>query len=247
MKILRYWMLCVAVLLIAGCGINPQARNNQGNRFLEQGAFDLSVRSYQFAQVAEPDAPAPYFNNGVAFLAEQDYARAEAALQQALLTADATLTEDIYFALGEVYFRQGQYAQAVDMYRQVLLRRDDEDARHNLELALSLIPTPTEPPLPTPTQGEGQDQEPSTPTMTPTPTPQSPEDDPDSQSTPTPSPQSPNDTPPDEPEPPAEPDENESAAQMEAESLLNEIQRQQSILVPQGTTDPSGAPPEKDW
>ncbi len=247
MNILNRWLLGVVVVLVAGCGINPQARNNQGNRFLEQGAIESSVRSYQFAQVAGPDAPVPYFNSGVAFLAEQDYARSEAALQQALLTADATLTEDIYFALGEVYFRQGQYAQAVDMYRQVLLRRDDEDARYNLELALSLIPTPTEPPLPTPTQGEGQDQESSTPTNTPTPTPQSPEDDPNNQTTPTPSPQSPEDSSPDEPESPAESDEDQNAARMEAESLLNEIQRQQNILVPQGTADPSGAPPEKDW
>ena len=167
MKILRYWMLCVVVLLIAGCGINPQARNNQGNRFLEQGALICPCGHISLRRLRSRTHLRRTLITGWRFWQSRTTHGRRPRLQQALLTADATLTEDIYFALGEVYFRQGQYAQAVDMYRQVLLRRDDEDARHNLELALSLIPTPTEPPLPTPTQGEGQDQEPSTPTNDP--------------------------------------------------------------------------------
>ena len=245
---MRRWMLWVGVLTLAACGVNPQAENNRANRLLQQGNLDTSVRAYQAAQVAAPDEAVPYYNNGMVFLEREQYERAERALQQALLTADETLTEEAYFGLGEVYFRQGQYALAAEAYQQVLLRRVDEDARLNLELALSLIPTATQPPAPTPTSAEGENPEP-TPTLTPTPSPQS-ESDP--QATPTPSPQSQNDEPPQTPSEPPPPqsqnDENENDMPlMEAESLLNEMQRQQNILIPQETADAFGAPPEKDW
>ena len=71
--------------------------------------------------------------------------------------------------MGNIYFDQADYAEAVNAYRETLLREpDDADARHNLELArLHMVP-------PTPTAierkvepEEGQTDREATPTNNP--------------------------------------------------------------------------------
>jgi Ca-activated chloride channel homolog len=250
----RGLLLGLLALLLGGCG-SQTAQNNTGNRHLRRERLDQAVLAYQSAQVTAPDVPVPYFNAGVAFLETQDYAKAEAALNQALMSADAALAADAHFALGEVHFRQGRYRLAADAYQKVLLRQpDDEDARYNMELALSLIPTPTQPPAPTPTDDNIESEQESTPTATPSPTRDNvPEE---NQATSTPTPQPPDeDNPPTQtpPNPPPDNDEGEDGAPSpmplnEAEQLLNDAQQQQSILMPpEETAVFAGSVPEKDW
>jgi tetratricopeptide (TPR) repeat protein len=138
------------------------------------------VNAYQAAQVAAPDAPEAYYNAASALAGTGRLQSAVAALEQALKTSDSDLTVKAYYNLGNVYFDLAQYDKAVEAYREALLRQpDDQDARHNYELALSRLPTPTPEdrspdPQPTPTDNLGGQQE-STPTpdIIQTPTPQS--------------------------------------------------------------------------
>ncbi len=241
----------VMVGLLVGCGTDPTAQNNIGNVQLQRGQLDAAVRAYQASQVVRPDDTAPYLNAGVAFLEQGEYARAQAALEQALVTAEGDRVVAAYFALGEAHFEQRQYRLAAAAYQQVLLRRpEDEDARYNMELALSLIPTATAPPAPSPTNPDAQNPE-QTETATPTQ-----QDSQEEQVTSTPSPQPDvQDNPPTEtpPNPPPDDEEGDDGVpspmpQSEAEQILNDKQRQQSILIPQNETPiPAGAPPEKDW
>lgn len=238
------------VLLLGSCTVRPAERNNAGNTHLQRGDVDAALRAYQVAQVNDSDAPVPYFNAGLAYLEAGEYAQAEAALQQALRTADEAIVAEVYFALGEAYFRQGAFDRAVVAYRQVLLQRpDDDDARYNLQLALLNMPTPTTTVSPTPTIASTDDTQniTSTPTRTSTPTPDSPSTPTES---PTPSPQANTDNATQQPTPEGENNEqvpppmNEDAAL----ELLDDVQQGQGVLLsPLSPVEGENAVIERDW
>jgi tetratricopeptide (TPR) repeat protein len=173
-------LVVLAFLFLTSCEVNPAERNNAGNTLYEQKEYTEAVNAYQAAQVAAPDAPEAYYNAASALAGTGRLQSAVAALEQALKTSDSDLTVKAYYNLGNVYFDLAQYDKAVEAYREALLRQpDDQDARHNYELALSRLPTPTPEdrspdPQPTPTDNLGGQQE-STPTpdIIQTPTPQS--------------------------------------------------------------------------
>jgi TPR repeat protein len=132
------------------------------------------VGAYQVAQVLEPDAPIPYYNAGIALSQSSDDHTADLtlaalAVEQALKTADEALTNDAYYNLGNIYFASGRYAEAVEAFKQVLMRDpDDADARYNYELALMYAIPPT--PENQEQQTEPEDGE-TDPETTPTPNP----------------------------------------------------------------------------
>lgn len=145
----RLWkggLLLLSAMLLWACGVNSAERNNAGNSMYEEGNFGGALQAYQAAQVVEPDSPEFYFNAANALIQLQEYDKAVSALELSLQNADDALKAQAYYSMGNIYYLQEQYTEAIDAYRQVLLiNPDDEDARHNLELALLAIvaPTPT--------------------------------------------------------------------------------------------------------
>lgn len=147
MRILwRVMVLMTVVLMVSACGIDPIERNNSGNAYYHQGAYDDALRAYESALVNAPDNGLFYFNVAQALEGRGEVEQAIEALEQAILRGDRSVQVASYHNLGNVYFRQGRYEDAIEAYRQAL-RLDDgnEDTRFNLELALSMLvlPTPT--------------------------------------------------------------------------------------------------------
>lgn len=139
-------LVCVFLAFLLGLSVQPAERNNTGNAHFQQQAYDSALRAYQVAQVNAPDQAEPYYNAASAMLASGRLRDALEALQQALRTADEKLTVQIYYNMGNIYFELSRYDDAVNAYREVLLRTpDDDDARYNYELALSRqsLPSPT--------------------------------------------------------------------------------------------------------
>ncbi len=139
-------LLSILFVLCAGCVGTVEHNNNAGNREYARQNFDDALRAYQLAQVNAPDHAVSYFNAGSAYVAVNDLAGAERALEQSLLTQDISLVAAAYYNLGNVYFLMSAYQEAILAYREVLLLfPDDEDARYNLELAMQryVVPTPT--------------------------------------------------------------------------------------------------------
>jgi tetratricopeptide (TPR) repeat protein len=129
-----------------GCDVNPAERNNAGNALYNQGQYDSAIAAYQAAQVAAPDNSEAYYNAACAYAQQGDYDKAISALQQALITTNADLKTRSYYNLGNIYFQMGRFDSAVDAYQKaLLLNPTDEDARHNLELAIKrlVLPSPT--------------------------------------------------------------------------------------------------------
>lgn len=178
--------LILVALLMSGCGVNTAERNNAGNDAFTRGDYDSALRAYQAAQVDSPDRPEPYYNAASALLGLAEFEQAIAALEQALLTADAELAVRAYYNLGNVFFEQREFEAAIAAYQEALLIDPNYGpARYNLELALLRFVPPTPTALEQQTNPEmGQTDPETTPTdepggfdgPTPTPPPAAPPD-----------------------------------------------------------------------
>jgi Ca-activated chloride channel family protein len=174
------FLLCITITL-AGCGSTVASSNRQGNRLYNQGKYDEALSAYQKAQAEQPDLAELYYNIGNTLHRKEDYQGAAAETLQGLSKADPDLRAQAYYYLGNSLYRQGQFAEAIAAYKETLkLNPDDQDAKHNLELAqqqlekqqLTPSPQPSQRPLGTPTaqpspteEGGGE----GTPTLQPSP------------------------------------------------------------------------------
>lgn len=135
--------LLMAALLLAltACGQTEAKANNEANVAFEQGEYDEAISEYEKVSEELPDRPEPDYNAANAQYRLEDYEKAEEGLDRALLDAydveDETLAAKSRFNLGNVFFQAEEYEQAIEEYKEVLRQNpDDEDAKHNLELAL---------------------------------------------------------------------------------------------------------------
>lgn len=144
--IARFCIILWLIVLIAGACGRVAERTATGNNAYNRGDYEEAVRNYQDAAVAQPDGALAYFNAGLAYMADRDYARALDAMLLAVENAEGALAVDAYFNLGNLYAELGRYGLAIDAY-QSALRLDPvhEDTRYNLEIALLryIPPSPT--------------------------------------------------------------------------------------------------------
>lgn len=142
--------MILSLALMCGCDVDPAERMNAGNQQFDQARYGDAVEFYQAAQVAAPDSPEAYYNAAGAFSRLGDIESAINAYKQVLKTSDDNLSARTYFNMGNLYFEEKRYADAIDAYQEVLLLRpNDEDARHNLELALQVLVIVSSTPAPT--------------------------------------------------------------------------------------------------
>lgn len=141
--------LLLLIAILAACMPSAPDLNNRANQYTQQGRYQEAIIAYQRAQLDNPDDPIPYFNAAQAYQALEQHDKALEALAQALKRAPAELHSIIYYNRGNIYFQLAEYALAVADYKQaLLLDPNNNDARHNLELATMLAfavtPTPIE-------------------------------------------------------------------------------------------------------
>lgn len=139
-------MFVLFLYLGCGCAVNPAERNNAGNVLYNQADYDNAIKAYQAAQVAAPDNAEAYYNAASAYSQAGEFDKAIDALKQAFKTSDPDLIARSYYNIGNIYFGMSRFDDAVAAYQQVLLLYpNDEDARHNLELALKklVVASPT--------------------------------------------------------------------------------------------------------
>lgn len=124
-------------------------KSAQAKKEYEEGRYEQALQFYRQAQIEAPDTPALNFNVGSALFKTGDLPGAAKEFDQALEGADPALQARSFYNLGNTYYQQQQYQQAVEAYKQALeLDWQDQDAKANLELALTK-------------QQEQQEQEPS--------------------------------------------------------------------------------------
>ncbi len=136
----RLLTLLLFLALISGCAPEEVTYNAQGNDHFESEAYAEALDDYRQAQVAAPDRPEPYYNAANAYNRQGEVAGAKAQTDQALKTAEGELAAESWYNLGNAYFDAQQWQAAVEAYKEALrITPDDQDAKHNLELALQKL------------------------------------------------------------------------------------------------------------
>ena len=137
-------ILVAAALLAAcllACGPTPAQVNNSGHEAYLNGDYASALESYQGAQGRAPKSGEPHYNSGNALYRTEEYEKALQSYDESLRHAGGELRSRGFFNRGNTAFQQEQYPEAVEAYEEVLrMNPDDEDAKHNLELALKQIP-----------------------------------------------------------------------------------------------------------
>ena len=133
----------MAILAAAACGDIGARPNNEGNEAYEQENYEAAQSSYQEAIEKSPELPEPHYNSGNVHYRQGQNEEARESYDRALLDADDELYRDIVFNQGNIQLQAGELEEAIGSYKEVLrLDPSDQDAKHNLEVALSLLPQP---------------------------------------------------------------------------------------------------------
>ncbi len=140
----------------------------QGNADFDAQAYDAAIDNYTAARGAGVESAEPIYNSANALFRQSQYPETEQTMQDAIALADGELRSDSWFNLGNTYFVQEQWEQAVEAYKEALrLDPADAEAKYNLELALRQLNQPTPTPTLTPTPEEEDDSSDEEPTPTP--------------------------------------------------------------------------------
>jgi Ca-activated chloride channel family protein len=116
--------------------------NEEGNRLYDEGRFEDALARYAEGLVMEPDSRVLHYNMGNALyrLGRVEEAIREYAAASRESRESASLGTAAPFNEGTARLTAGNYEEAVERLRDVLLQAPaDEDARHNLELALARL------------------------------------------------------------------------------------------------------------
>lgn len=126
----------------------------QGNLAYQGRDYKSAMEKYTSAITELPESPEISFNQaGAAFMLE-DYEQAAQLYARALNTTNVELEAQTHYNLGNTYYRQQDYENAIKSYENSLtLNPDDVSAKFNLELARKMIKENTKP------QQQNQDQQ----------------------------------------------------------------------------------------
>lgn len=146
-------LLLICTALFAGaCAPEVARRNNIGNERFAEGAYDEAIAEYRQAQVDDPDRAEPYYNAANTYNRQAKLEATLAQMQQALKTADPDLAANAWYNLGNTFSDNEKWTEAIAAYQEALrIRSSDQDAKHNLELALQRQNEQQ--------QGEGQEEQ----------------------------------------------------------------------------------------
>jgi len=111
------------------------------NKLYKKGDYKESYQLYRAAlgDTVKPasDAPGVYYNGGNALYMQNQFDKALESYSRGY-SPDSTLTGKMLYNRGNALLKSGRFDQAIESYLQALqYLPDDEDARHNLELALA--------------------------------------------------------------------------------------------------------------
>ena len=157
----RLSLLGLSVLALWGlaCGPTPAQVNNSGHEPYLAGDYAAALDAYQGAQGTSPESGEPHYNAGNVLYRMGEYEDSLQSYDESLKYAKGELRSSGFFNRGNASFQQQQYEQAVKAYTEVLrMNPDDQDAKHNLELALRQLP-PEEQPEEQDDQQEEEEQE----------------------------------------------------------------------------------------
>ena len=104
--------------------------------------YDAAVSAFQEAALNRPNNPIGHHNLGTALYKQGKFQHAANAFQTVLLKVNVPNKAAVHYNLGNAQFKMRDFSAAIASYRSSLrLNPHDEDAKHNLALALQQLET----------------------------------------------------------------------------------------------------------
>ena len=128
------------MLLAVACGPIAVYANSGGNNAFKSGNYGSALRKYEQARSLTPDQMELLYNTGNALYRQREFGEARERYQDVLVIADEEIAKPSLYNLGNAYFNAFQFENAVEAYKEVLrIDPGDQNAKHNLELALNQL------------------------------------------------------------------------------------------------------------
>ncbi len=139
-------LILLVLLPVRAAAWGQESALRDGNRFYGQRRYQDALQKYREAQ--RPGDARPEFNSADALYRTEDYEAAVPRFRRLAQDAKAPpeLRAAAFYNLGDALVRKQDYTAAVGAYRNaVLLAPGDQDARHNLAVALRMLRHPPPP------------------------------------------------------------------------------------------------------
>ncbi len=131
------WLLIIGFFSIAFADIGSIMR--KGNGQFRQEKYEDALKTYQEAQVLEPDNPDIRFNLGAVLYKLNKYNEAMPEWQLSLVSKNKKTKAAATYNMGNASFKGGQLEPAINFYKLSLgLNPNDMQAKQNLEFALKV-------------------------------------------------------------------------------------------------------------
>ena len=140
MKTLMLITAALAVLMLSACASEGPASIQEGNEAFEAQQYEHAQEAYDRALEAMPESPEVTYNSANTLYKQEQFGEAKYKLDVSAETAEPSLSQYAAFNAGNSLYMSEEYEAAVEAYKQALrLDPADQEAKHNLELALQRI------------------------------------------------------------------------------------------------------------
>lgn len=140
MKTLILIAAALAVLTLSACASEGPASIREGNEAFEAERYEQAREAYDRALEAMPESPEVTYNSANTLYRQELFGEARYKLDVSAETAEPILSQYAAFNAGNSLYMSEEYEAAVEAYKQALrLDPTDQEAKHNLELALQRI------------------------------------------------------------------------------------------------------------
>ena len=132
-------LLFFSVILLAANTSADEYRSkvNEGYDYYKNGEYDKATENYRQAGIIKPDKALPNFGKGAALYRSNDFEGANGEYSTAIDKGDAEIKADAHYNIGNSFYKSEKYDDAIKSYINALkINSDDEDYKHNLEMAL---------------------------------------------------------------------------------------------------------------
>ncbi len=129
----------ILIILLLPLFADVSSLMRKGNGLMRKGKYEEALKTYEQAQVLEPDNIKIHYNMGRALYKLGKYPEAISEFELGLLTRDKKFQANTFYNMGNCKFKQGDLDGAINAYKTALLfNNKDIKAKQNLEFCLKL-------------------------------------------------------------------------------------------------------------
>lgn len=130
----------VVILPLTIEAATPRKTNSEGIKQYKNEQYDHAVAEFMDALEKAPDRSELHYNLGTALHKLDNNEEAVRSLSRALSEENSSTSADAWYNLGNSLARAQKFDDALQAYKNsLMLRHNDQDAKHNLETVLKLM------------------------------------------------------------------------------------------------------------